>query len=213
MFLFCDIDGVLIPFPAADGAIPATHHPDHVVPAGEDQPVRIWLNPAHGPLLADLVAATGLEPVWSTSWRGDASRLIGYRLGLPFWPHVDLPLRAGHRADPLREVFGHGLYLGAGDLAMVQVAARPTSSSRLARARADARAGAASVAARVARGLVLGVLDVVTELIRPGPPAGRSPYERPGWERGDPFGQAWQRSAVGGRQASPPVPGWRTGMC
>ncbi len=39
MYLFCDIDGVLIPFPAADGAIPATHHPDHVVPVGQDQPV------------------------------------------------------------------------------------------------------------------------------------------------------------------------------
>lgn len=91
MYLFCDIDGVLIPFPAPDGTIPATHHPDHVVPAGHDQPVRIWLNPAHGPLLANLVAATGLEPVWCTSWRADASRLIGHRLGLPPWPHVDLP--------------------------------------------------------------------------------------------------------------------------
>jgi hypothetical protein len=93
MHLFCDIDGLLIPFPAPDGAIPATHHPDRVVPPGQDQPVRIWLNPAHGPLLADLVAATGLEPVWCTSWRGDASRLIGHRLGQPPWPHVDLPRR------------------------------------------------------------------------------------------------------------------------
>ncbi len=91
MFLFCDIDGVLIPFPAADGTIPATHHRDHVVPAGNDQPVPIWLNPAHGPLLADLAAATGLRPVWCSSWRSDASRLIGRRLGLPPWPHVKLP--------------------------------------------------------------------------------------------------------------------------
>lgn len=55
MFSFCDIDGVLIPFPAADGTVPATHRRDHVVPAGTDQQVPIWLNPAHGPLLADLV--------------------------------------------------------------------------------------------------------------------------------------------------------------
>lgn len=91
MYLFCDVDGVLIPFPGTDGAIPATHHRDHVTPAGQDQPVPIWLNPAHGPLLADLAAATGLHPVWCTSWRSDASRLIGHRLGLPHWPHVRLP--------------------------------------------------------------------------------------------------------------------------
>ncbi|HEY2578083.1 MAG TPA: HAD domain-containing protein [Streptosporangiaceae bacterium] len=91
MFLFCDIDGVLIPFPAADGTTPATHHRDHVLPTGYDKPVTIWLNPAHGPLLAELVAATGLQPVWCSSWRGDASHLIGHWLGLPPWPYVALP--------------------------------------------------------------------------------------------------------------------------
>lgn len=91
MFVFCDVDGVLIPFPAADGGIPATHRREQVLPAGYDQPVTIWLNPAHGPLLADLVTVTGLEPVWCTSWRGDAAQLIGHRLGLPAWPHVELP--------------------------------------------------------------------------------------------------------------------------
>lgn len=91
MFLFCDVDGVLIPFPDDDGTTPATHHRHQVVPAGYDQPVPIWLNPAHGPLLADLITRTGLQPVWCTSWRGDAARLIGHRLGLPSWPHVRLP--------------------------------------------------------------------------------------------------------------------------
>jgi hypothetical protein len=90
MFLFCDIDGVLIPFPAADGAIPATHHRAEVLPAGYDA-VPIWLNPADGLLLADLIAISRLEPVWCTSWRADASPLIGHRLGLPPWPHVELP--------------------------------------------------------------------------------------------------------------------------
>ena len=52
MYLFCDIDGVIIPFPGADGAIPATHHWDQVTPDGQDEPVTIWLNPAHGPLPA-----------------------------------------------------------------------------------------------------------------------------------------------------------------
>jgi hypothetical protein len=91
MFLFCDVDGVLIPFPAAGGRIPGTHRRDQVLPAGYDQLVTIWLNPAHGSLLADLVTTTGLQPVWCTSWRGDAARLIGPRLGLPAWPHVELP--------------------------------------------------------------------------------------------------------------------------
>ena len=91
MFLFCDIDGVLIPFPADDGAIPATHHRHQVTPAGYDEPVSIWLNPAHGALLAGLITRTGLQPVWCTSWRADASRLIGHRLGLSPWPHVELP--------------------------------------------------------------------------------------------------------------------------
>jgi hypothetical protein len=91
MFLFCDIDGVLIPFPATDGTIPTTHYRDEALPAGYSEPVPIWLNPAHGPLLAGLVTASGLEPVWCTSWRADASRLIGHRLGLPPWPHVELP--------------------------------------------------------------------------------------------------------------------------
>lgn len=91
MFVFCDVDGVLIPFPAADGGIPATHRRDQVLPAGYDQLVPIWLNPDHGHLLAGLVTATTLRPVWCTSWRGDAARLIGSRLGLPAWPHVELP--------------------------------------------------------------------------------------------------------------------------
>jgi hypothetical protein len=91
MYLFCDIDGVLIPFPGDDGIIPPTHRLEHVQAAGYDQPVPIWLNPDHGPMLASLIQATGLEPVWCTSWRADASRLIGQRLGLPPWPHVNLP--------------------------------------------------------------------------------------------------------------------------
>lgn len=91
MYLLCDIDGVLIPFPGKDGSIPTSHSRDHVTPTGHDQQLTIWLNPAHGPLLNDLIADTGLAPVWCTSWRADAAALIGPRLGLRPWPHVDLP--------------------------------------------------------------------------------------------------------------------------
>ena len=91
LLLFLDVDGVFIPGPNDDGSIPATHRIAHVVPQGYTEPVKIWLAPDHGPQLLDLLNATGLEPVWCTSWRGDASRLIGSRLGLPPWPHVSLP--------------------------------------------------------------------------------------------------------------------------
>lgn len=91
MYLLCDIDGVLIPFPDKDGSIPASHSQDEVTPTGYDQPVTILLNLTHGLLLTNLVEDTGLDPVWCTSWRADADTLIGSRLGLPHWPHIHLP--------------------------------------------------------------------------------------------------------------------------
>jgi hypothetical protein len=83
MYLLCDIDGVLIPFPGKDGSIRPSHYRDQVTPTGHNKPVTIWLNPAHGPLLDDLITDTGIDPVWCTSWRADAAALIGPRLGLP----------------------------------------------------------------------------------------------------------------------------------
>ncbi|TDC77413.1 HAD domain-containing protein [Streptomyces hainanensis] len=93
MLLYLDIDGVLIPGPDELGNAPATHHVHHVIPSDRETPVRIWLNPRHGTELRDLIADTGLAPVWCTSWRHDAARLIAPRLGLPDWPHVPLPHR------------------------------------------------------------------------------------------------------------------------
>ncbi|MGW5431945.1 HAD domain-containing protein [Streptomyces sp. NPDC004059] len=94
-YLLLDIDGVLIPFPNAEGAGPATHTRHAVVPAGRtaDNPVTIWLNPAHGPLLMHVIRTGLATPVWCTSWRQDATTLIGPLLGLPPLPHVDLPHR------------------------------------------------------------------------------------------------------------------------
>ncbi|MGW3653305.1 HAD domain-containing protein [Streptomyces sp. NPDC000878] len=92
-YLLLDIDGVLIPFPDAEGASPATHNRHHVVPADRsaDDPVTIWLNPTHGPLLMQVIRTGLVTPVWCTSWRHDASTLIGPLLGLPPLPFVDLP--------------------------------------------------------------------------------------------------------------------------
>jgi hypothetical protein len=91
IYLLCDIDGVLIPFPGQGGAIPGTHLVYWARFTGKDEPVRIWLNPEHGPLLARLVEQAGVEPVWCSTWRTDSAPQIGARLGLPPWPTVDLP--------------------------------------------------------------------------------------------------------------------------
>ncbi|MFI0190842.1 HAD domain-containing protein [Streptomyces sp. NPDC017082] len=92
-YLLLDIDGVLIPFPGEHGSIPATHARHDVVPTGRsaDNPVTIWLQPDHGRLLMDVIGTGLVTPVWCTSWRQDASTLIGPLLGLPALPHVDLP--------------------------------------------------------------------------------------------------------------------------
>ncbi|MFJ5873240.1 HAD domain-containing protein [Streptomyces sp. NPDC093088] len=92
-YLLLDIDGVLIPFPNADGSTPATHARHDVVPAGRsaDNPVTVWLNPDHGRLLVDVIRTGLVTPVWCTSWRQDAATLVGPLLGLPNLPYIDLP--------------------------------------------------------------------------------------------------------------------------
>ncbi|SFX32817.1 HAD domain-containing protein [Streptomyces atratus] len=92
-YLLLDIDGVLAPFPAADGSTPSTHIRHSVLPAGRnpDDPVPIWLNPTHGSLLAALLAGDLVAPVWCTSWRRDAATVVGPLLRLPEFPHLDLP--------------------------------------------------------------------------------------------------------------------------
>lgn len=42
-------------------------------------------------LLMDLFRTGLFEPVWCTSWREDATTMIGPILGLPTFPYVDLP--------------------------------------------------------------------------------------------------------------------------
>ncbi|MET8560282.1 HAD domain-containing protein [Streptomyces flaveolus] len=92
-YLLLDIDGVFISFPNADGSTPATHACHNVVPTGRsaDNPVTVWLHPDRGRLLMDVIRTDLVTPVWCTSWRQDATTLIGPLLGLPDLPHVDLP--------------------------------------------------------------------------------------------------------------------------
>ncbi|WP_262701834.1 MULTISPECIES: HAD domain-containing protein [Streptomyces] len=92
-YLLLDVDGVLVPFPGADGSTPATHARHDVVPTGRsaDNPVTVWLNPAHGLMLMDVIRTGLVTPVWCTSWRQDAATLVGPLLGLPNLPYVELP--------------------------------------------------------------------------------------------------------------------------
>ncbi|GAA1649161.1 HAD domain-containing protein [Actinoplanes couchii] len=90
-YLLLDIDGVLIPFPDADKSIPATHRCHQVHLTGCPDPIEVWLNPAHGPLITDAINTGLVQPVWCTSWRIDASHQIGPLIGLPAFEHIELP--------------------------------------------------------------------------------------------------------------------------
>ncbi|MFF1464896.1 HAD domain-containing protein [Streptomyces sp. NPDC058330] len=92
-YLLLDIDGVLIPFRAPDGSTPPTHVRHTVLPTGRhhDDPVPIWLDPSQSGILTDLLTSGLVTPVWCTSWRKDATTIIGPLLGLPDFPYLDLP--------------------------------------------------------------------------------------------------------------------------
>ncbi|MEU4164042.1 HAD domain-containing protein [Actinoplanes sp. NPDC026670] len=90
-YLLLDIDGVLIPFPAEDKSTPNTHTRHQVSLTGFPNPIWVWLNHDHGPLIADAISTGLVRPVWCTSWRIDATRQIGPLLGLPHFEHIELP--------------------------------------------------------------------------------------------------------------------------
>ncbi|MFF5019437.1 hypothetical protein [Streptomyces sp. NPDC001165] len=95
--LLLDVDGPLNPFGAPPHRRPAgyqTHRmkPDNWIaqhdglPEHRVKPLRVWLNPAHGPALM----ALPYELVWATTWEHDANDWIGWRIGLP--REQDLPV-------------------------------------------------------------------------------------------------------------------------
>ncbi|MEV7597148.1 HAD domain-containing protein [Kitasatospora sp. NPDC089797] len=90
-FLLLDVDGVLIPFPAADGGIPDSHVSHQVRADTDADPFRVWLDPAHGKLITAAVQTDLVRPVWCTSWRSDARRIIAPLLGVPDFDHIELP--------------------------------------------------------------------------------------------------------------------------
>lgn len=125
--LLLDIDGVLNPFAAKPEGRPEgyetfryvrTADGARLVPKGQrrqgkaleaywrsggDSGMRVWLNPAHGPML---VALSGMvDLVWATAWEGQANDLVGPVIGLPQLPVIAFPRKEYYE-------FGHIFKLG-----------------------------------------------------------------------------------------------------
>ncbi|WP_329490069.1 hypothetical protein OG618_26670 [Kitasatospora sp. NBC_01246] len=103
--LLLDVDGPLNPYAAKRHRRPhgyGTHRvkPDCWVarfpqrPAERVRPLRIWINPDHGPELL----ALRYELVWATTWMDEANTFIGPLLGLPVLPYIHWPEL--HQQDP-----------------------------------------------------------------------------------------------------------------
>ncbi|WP_030246392.1 hypothetical protein [Streptomyces sp. NRRL S-350] len=63
-------------------------------PVGRVKPMRVWLNPLHGPELLGLP----YELVWATGWMSEANTHIGPNIGLPELPYITWTEM--FRADP-----------------------------------------------------------------------------------------------------------------
>ncbi|MGQ4351697.1 hypothetical protein [Streptomyces drozdowiczii] len=89
--LFLDVDGPLNPYAAQPERRPAGYTTIRVprmgsaTPRLHSKPLRVWLDPGHGPALL----ALGYELCWATTWMDSANRWIGPVLGLPTLPFVD----------------------------------------------------------------------------------------------------------------------------
>lgn len=94
--LFLDVDGPLNPYAAKLQSRPEGYTTIRVAQEGgadsesgrlrsHVRPLRVWLNPNHGPALLSL----GYELCWATTWMSKANKSIGPVLGLPALPFVD----------------------------------------------------------------------------------------------------------------------------
>ncbi|MEU3008686.1 hypothetical protein [Streptomyces sp. NPDC007020] len=94
--LFLDVDGPLNPYAAQPERRPKGYTTLRVpTDSGistdrgglsiRRRPLRLWLNPEHGPALLSL----GYELCWATRWMAEANRWIAPTIGLPELPFVD----------------------------------------------------------------------------------------------------------------------------
>ncbi|TDP29844.1 hypothetical protein [Nocardia ignorata] len=96
--LYLDVDGPLNPYAAKPERRPTGYDTHRLMPAAwlerhpntppdRVKPLRVWLNPAHGPAL--LALADVFELVWATTWEHEANEFIGPLIGLPELPVVE----------------------------------------------------------------------------------------------------------------------------
>ncbi|MFF8732564.1 hypothetical protein ACF073_39795 [Streptomyces sp. NPDC015171] len=83
--LFLDVDGPLNPYAAQPERRPEGCTTIRVPLPSRRRPLRVWLNPDHGPALL----ALGYELCWATSWMTQANVWIAPVVGLPELPCVD----------------------------------------------------------------------------------------------------------------------------
>lgn len=78
--LLLDVDGPLNPFDAKPTRRPEGYltHRYEFPGVKSEKPLRVWLNPSHGPLLE----ALGVEIVWATAWEHSANTWIAPKIGL-----------------------------------------------------------------------------------------------------------------------------------
>ncbi len=104
--LYLDVDGPLNPYAAKAHRRPEGYETHRLMPPswieGTDamghrpKPLRVWLNPSHGPAL--LALADRFDLWWATTWGHDANEYISPRIGLPELPVVEWS--RGPRARP-----------------------------------------------------------------------------------------------------------------
>jgi hypothetical protein len=108
--LFLDVDGPLNPYAAKPTRRPPGYVTHRMRPASwiasqphgrprptrYTRPLRVWLNPAHGPALLALPA----ELVWATTWQHEANEWIAPAIGLPELPVVEWPPQSDHKQSP-----------------------------------------------------------------------------------------------------------------
>lgn len=98
--LYLDVDGPLNPYAAKPEKRPAGYETHRLTPAAwlerhpnmppaRVKPLRVWLNPAHGPALLALTDV--FELVWATTWEHEANTMIGPLIGLPELPVAEFP--------------------------------------------------------------------------------------------------------------------------